>query len=99
MMTAESERSENIGAERRRTTMKKISFNLLLVVTAVTAFSFVQPVKAERNAQAGPTVVAVPDSGSAGLFLGLAVLRPANVPGQFSRLSSLSLSLSLFSSS
>jgi len=85
MMTAESERSENIGAERRRTTMKKISFNLLLVVTAVTAFSFVQPVKAERNAQAGPTVVAVPDSGSTVSLLGLALLGLASVRRKLSR--------------
>ena len=37
---------------------------LLLVVAAVAVFSLGQPVKADRVAQAGPTVETVPDSGS-----------------------------------
>jgi hypothetical protein len=34
------------------------------MVAAATAFFLAQPVKAERKAQAGPTIVAVPDGGS-----------------------------------
>jgi hypothetical protein len=40
------------------------SAKLLLMVAAAAAFFLAQPVKAERKAQAGPTIVAVPDGGS-----------------------------------
>jgi VPDSG-CTERM motif len=52
----------------------KSSLKLLLVLAAVTAFLLVQPAKAERTAQAGPTVVSVPDGGSAISLLSLALL-------------------------
>ena len=51
----------------------KSSLKLLLIL-AVTAFSVVQPLKAEREVQAGPTVVTVPDAGSTISLLGLALL-------------------------
>lgn len=50
---------------------------LLLVVAAVAAFSLVQPVKADRSAQAGPSIVTVPDSGSTISMLCLALLGAA----------------------
>ena len=53
------------------------SSKLLLALAVVAAFSFVQPVKAERKAQAGPTFdepVSVPDTGSTLPLLGFASL-------------------------
>ena len=54
---------------------------LLLALALVTAFSFAQPVKAVRNAQAGPShvdgVVSVPDAGSTLPLLGSALLAVA----------------------
>jgi VPDSG-CTERM motif len=47
---------------------------LLLVMAAVAAFSVVQPIKADHTVQGGPTVVAVPDSGSTIFMLGLTLL-------------------------
>ena len=54
---------------------------ILLAVTAVAAFSVVQPVEAGRNAQGGPSIVnsgpstvAVPDGGSTVSLLGCALL-------------------------
>jgi hypothetical protein len=43
---------------------------LLLAVAAVAAFSLVQPVKADRIVQNGPTIMSVPDSGSTISMLG-----------------------------
>jgi len=44
------------------------------VVTAVAAFSLIQPVKADRTAQGEPTIESVPDSGSTISLLGFALL-------------------------
>jgi VPDSG-CTERM motif len=46
----------------------------LLLVIAVAAFSLVEPVKADRIIQAGPSVVSVPDGGSTIYLLSLALL-------------------------
>jgi hypothetical protein len=53
---------------------------LLVAMAAVAVFSLLQPVKADRVAQAGPTIETVPDSGSTIsmlclTLLGVAVLR------------------------
>ena len=53
---------------------------LLLAMAAIAVFSLVQPVKADRVVQAGPTIETVPDSGSTMsmlclTLLGVAVLR------------------------
>jgi VPDSG-CTERM motif len=50
------------------------SWKFLLALAVVMAFSFAQPVKADRSVQAGPTVVAVPDGGATISLLGLALL-------------------------
>ncbi len=54
------------------------SSKLLLALALATAFSFAQPVKADRNAEAGPSnvngVVSVPDAGSTLALLGFALL-------------------------
>jgi len=52
----------------------KSSSKVLLILAAVAAFSLAQPVRAERTAQAGPTAVSVPDSGSTVCLLGCALL-------------------------
>ena len=52
----------------------KSSPKLLLILAAVAAFSLVQPVKADRTVQAGPSVVSVPDGGSTMSLLGFALL-------------------------
>jgi hypothetical protein len=52
----------------------KSSFKLLFVLSAATAFFLVQPAKADRTVQAGPSVVSVPDTGSTVSLLGLAFL-------------------------
>jgi hypothetical protein len=63
----------------------KSSFKLFLILTAATAFFLVQPVKAERTIQAGPTVVSVPDGGSAISLLGFALLGVAALRRKLSR--------------
>ena len=54
------------------------SSKFLLALAIVTAFSFVQPVKAVRTVDAGPTYVdgpvSVPDGGSTVSLLGFALL-------------------------
>ena len=52
----------------------KSSSKLLLILAAATAFFLVQPVKAERTFQGGPTFANVPDSGSTISLLGFALL-------------------------
>jgi hypothetical protein len=52
----------------------KSSLKLLLVSAAAIAVFLVQPAKAARTAQAGPTVCSVPDSGSTSFLLGSALL-------------------------
>ena len=52
----------------------KSSPRLLLALAAATAFFLVQPVQADRNVQAGPTVVSVPDGGWTISLLGFALL-------------------------
>jgi hypothetical protein len=53
----------------------KTSLKLLLILTAAAAFSLVQPLKAERTAQAGPSHVChVPDGGTTISLLGFALL-------------------------
>jgi hypothetical protein len=52
----------------------KSSFKLLLAFAVATAFFLIQPVKADRVGQAGPSVVNVPDSGSTASLLGCALL-------------------------
>jgi|SoimicMinimDraft_9_1059737.scaffolds.fasta_scaffold100224_1 hypothetical protein len=51
---------------------------LLLALAIVAAFSFAQPVKADRKGEAGPTYlnepVSVPDAGSTVSLLGCALL-------------------------
>jgi hypothetical protein len=47
---------------------------LLLVVTAVAAFSLIQSVQADRIVQGGPTIESVPDSGWTICLLGFALL-------------------------
>jgi hypothetical protein len=57
------------------------SSKLFLALTIVTAFSFAQPVKAERKVDAGPSYVdgpvSVPDAGSTLPLLGSALLAVA----------------------
>ena len=55
------------------------SCKLLLALAIVTAFSFAQPVKAERKVDAGPSYdpVSVPDTGSTLPLLGSALLAVA----------------------
>ncbi len=55
------------------------SSKLLLALAIVTAFSFAQPVKAERKVDAGPSQdpVSVPDTGSTLPLLGSALLAVA----------------------
>ena len=55
----------------------KSSLTLFLTLTAITAFFVVQPAKADRVVQAGPTVANVPDSGSTISLLSLALLGAA----------------------
>jgi hypothetical protein len=71
-----------LGAILRR---MKSSSKLLLILTAATAFFLVQPVKAERITQAGPTPVSVPDGGSAISLLGLALLGMATLRRKLNR--------------
>jgi VPDSG-CTERM motif len=52
----------------------KSSLKLLLFLAAATAVFLVQPVKADRLVEAGPTVVSVPDGGSTVSLLGCALL-------------------------
>jgi len=52
----------------------KFSLKLLLFLAAATAVFLVQPVKADRIVEAGPTVVSVPDAGSTLPVLGCALL-------------------------
>ena len=55
--------------------MGMTSSKLLLALGLVIAFSFAQPVKADRRAQVGPTqIVSVPDGGTTISLLGLAFL-------------------------
>jgi VPDSG-CTERM motif len=57
------------------------SSKLLLALAIVAAFSFAQPIKAERRAEAGPSnldgPVSVPDAGSTLPLLGSALLAVA----------------------
>jgi hypothetical protein len=61
------------------------SFRLLLVSAAIATFCLVQPVKAERTAQGGPSVFAVPDGGSTISLLGVALLGVAALRRKLSR--------------
>ena len=63
----------------------KSSFTLLLVLTVATSVALALPLKAERVAQAGPTVVSVPDAGSTMSLLGLALLSVAALRRKLSR--------------
>ena len=47
---------------------------LLLAMAAIAVFSLVQPAKADRVAQAGPTIETVPDSGTTISMLCLALV-------------------------
>jgi protein with PEP-CTERM/exosortase system signal len=62
---------------------------ILLAVTAVAAFSVVQPVEAGRNVQGGPShvngAVPVPDAGSTLPLLGSALLAVAGLGRKLSR--------------
>lgn len=58
---------------------------LLFVVAAVVALSLVQPVKADRIAHGGPTIVSVPDGGSTISLLGFALLGVAALKRKLSR--------------
>ena len=58
----------------------------LLAVAAVAVFSLVQPVKADRVAQAGPTIETVPDSGSTISMLCLTLLGVAAAAAQIALL-------------
>jgi VPDSG-CTERM motif len=62
----------------------KSSLKLLLVLAA-SVFCFVQPVKADRKVQAGPTAVAVPDGGATISLLGMALLGVAALRRKLSR--------------
>ena len=62
----------------------KSSLKLLLILTAAAAFSFVQPIKAERIVQGGPTH-SVPDGGSTISLLVLALLGMAALGRKLSR--------------
>jgi hypothetical protein len=55
----------------------KSSLKLLLFLAAATAVFLVQPVKADQRAEAGPTVVSVPEGGSTISLLGFALLGAA----------------------
>jgi hypothetical protein len=63
------------------------SSKLLLALAIVTAFSFAQPVKAERKVDAGPShdPVSVPDTGSTLPLLGSALLAVAVLRRKLSR--------------
>ena len=65
------------------------SSKLLLALAIATAFCFVQPVKAERIAQGGPThingAVPVPDAGSTLTLLGSALLAVGALRRKLSR--------------
>jgi hypothetical protein len=63
----------------------KSSLRLLLFLVAATAVFLVQPVKAGRTVQAGPTVYSVPDGGSTISLLGFAVLGVAALRRKLSR--------------
>jgi VPDSG-CTERM motif len=63
----------------------KSSSKLLFILAAATAFFLVQPVKADRTVQAGPTVVSVPDGGSTISLIGLALLGLAALRRKLSR--------------
>ena len=52
----------------------KTSSKVLVALAAATAFFLAQPVNAGRTAEAGPTVVTVPDGGSTISLLGFALL-------------------------
>jgi VPDSG-CTERM motif len=58
---------------------------LLILVTALAAFSLVHPVKADRIVQDGPTAETVPDSGSTASMLGLALLGVAALRRKLNR--------------
>jgi hypothetical protein len=59
---------------------------LLLALGIIVAFSFAQPVKADRRAQGGPSqIVAVPDGGTTISLLGLAFLGVAALRRKMSR--------------
>jgi protein with PEP-CTERM/exosortase system signal len=65
------------------------SSKLLLALAIATAFSFVQPVKAARRVDAGPSYVnapvPVPDAGSTLPLLGSALLAVAGLRRKLSR--------------
>jgi hypothetical protein len=65
------------------------SSKLLLALAIATAFSFVQPVKADRRVEAGPSyvngAVPVPDAGSTLPLLGSALLAVAVLRRKLSR--------------
>jgi hypothetical protein len=65
------------------------SSKLLLALAIATAFSFVQPVKADRHVEAGPSYVngpvPVPDAGSTLPLLGSALLAVAVLRRKLSR--------------
>jgi hypothetical protein len=63
----------------------KISLKLLVALAAAITFSFAQPVLANRNAEAGPNVVSVPDGGSTISLLGFALLGLAALRRKLSR--------------
>jgi hypothetical protein len=63
----------------------KSSFTLLLVLTAATALFVVQPAKANRAFQGGPSYVTVPDGGSTMSLLGFALLGVAALRRKLSR--------------
>jgi VPDSG-CTERM motif len=63
----------------------KSSSKLLLTLAAVTAFFLIQPVKAERTVQAGPTFANVPDGGSTISLLGFALLGVAALRRKLNR--------------
>jgi protein with PEP-CTERM/exosortase system signal len=58
---------------------------LLLVATAVAAFFLIQPVKADRIVQGGPTIESVPDGGSTVSLLGCALVGLAALRRKLSR--------------
>jgi len=62
----------------------KTSLKLLLVLAAAAAFSLVQPVKADRIVQSGPTHC-VPDGGSTMSLLGFALLGAAALRRKLTR--------------
>ena len=54
-------------------------------MVAVASIFLMQPLKAERTAQAGPTILSVPDGGSTMALLSLAVLGMAALRRKLSR--------------